>query len=611
MIHDTSGKPPKWACMTPSVRSAGPSYMKPARPPLRRVAAPSLRRPPLVVVRTVAERQVVVDVSPEAASLHIRRGMTLTEARSLYAQLRHVEQDVARDERALEALGRWMMRFSPVVALSNDGTGYQPVSASPSAHRKKNHGRAAHATSDHALFLDVTGCERLFDGLDNLMHEARAALTAMGVTARLAIAPTPGAAWAIASAGDEDGVIVEDEPEVEAFLAPLPPIALRIDDDVADALHHLGLETIGQVLQLPRDVLPARFGHALGERIDQALGRLPEPLVPLAHVEDVTAKMEFDGTIDSLEAIWAVFNELLSRVVTQLERRGHGMRQLDVDFLQHYAPPVRKTIMLSRPSRDPTNVFNLFRTAVEGGLEGSGVKVQGSGSRKKLRAKRPPASSPGPIAPEPEPFHGFSGLRLVVPVHERMTDEQVRLLDGETYAGQLELDRLIERLCARLGDAAVVRPELVESYVPERAWRAASGNAAQGPVGKSTKRRAAPSESASPPGRPAPHRPLHLFPEPREVRVLAEPCDDCEGAPRQLVLPDGHVHPLAAAVGPERIAGEWWRGHDKTRDYYDVADDAGNRFWIFRVTNRWTVKDRDGPEEMRASTRWFWHGVFV
>jgi protein ImuB len=69
------------------------------------------------------------------------------------------------------------------------------------------------------------------------------------------------------------------------------------------------------------------------------------------------------------------------------------------------------------------------------------------------------------------------------------------------------------------------------------------------------------------------------------------------------------VHRLIAAVGPERIAGEWWRGHDKTRDYYDVADESGKRFWVFRVVTRKVVKGAGGPE-VRASSRWFCHGVF-
>jgi protein ImuB len=220
------------------------------------------------------------------------------------------------------------------------------------------------------------------------------------------------------------------------------------------------------------------------------------------------------------------------------------------------------------------------------------------------------------LSPDNTSFTGFSGLRLIVSVHERMTDEQVRLLDGECYAGQLELDRLVERLCARLGEKSVVRPKLVESYVPERAWGEDDG-VTKGRGVKGTKKRAkAASASSSPchpltlsPPHPPSHRPLRLFPAPQEIRVVAEPNDDSEGRPRQFAMRDGEVHRLVAAVGPERVAGEWWRGHDKTRDYYDVADETGKRFWVFRVVTRRVVKGAEGSE-VRASARWFCHGVF-
>jgi protein ImuB len=70
---------------------------------------------PLVVVRPVADRQVIVAVSKSAHALGIRRDMTLTQARALCATVLHAEHDPRRDARALEALGRWLTRFTPIV----------------------------------------------------------------------------------------------------------------------------------------------------------------------------------------------------------------------------------------------------------------------------------------------------------------------------------------------------------------------------------------------------------------------------------------------------------------------------------------------------------------
>ena len=82
----------------------------------------------------------------------------------------------------------------------------------------------------------------------------------------------------------------------------------------------------------------------------------------LEHRAPIEARMDFDGVVESLEAIWAVFQQLIAGVIAQLARRGRGARRLDVELLRPSGPPVVKTIALSRPSRDPANLFNLFST---------------------------------------------------------------------------------------------------------------------------------------------------------------------------------------------------------------------------------------------------------
>jgi protein ImuB len=79
--------------------------------------------------------------------------------------------------------------------------------------------------------------------------------------------------------------------------------------------------------------------------------------------------------------------------------------------------------------------------------------------------------------------------------------------------------------------------------------------------------------------------------EPIEIGVMVSPSDDRNGRPI-LFRHRGNVHELKHVIGPERISGEWWRGHFKTRDYFDVEDQSGQRFWIFRVgeTGKWFVQ---------------------
>jgi protein ImuB len=178
---------------------------------------------------------------------------------------------------------------------------------------------------------------------------------------------------------------------------------------------------------------------------------------------------------------------------------------------------------------------------------------------------------------------GFLSIRLHVPLAERLDAEQIALLDGERYAGEIEFALLVERLTVRLGDGAIASPRLVESHVPERAfsWLGHPARAFERSDSSTDARARRPSHDEN-------FRPLQLLPEPIEIRAIVTPSEDRDGRPVLFRL-GRDVHPLRHAIGPERISGEWWRGHDKTRDYFDVEDEQGKRFWVFRVneTNRW------------------------
>jgi protein ImuB len=543
--------------------------MKPVPPPISRGLgvspeqkkklgrnAQATKHPPLVLIRTVANRQLVVAASEETIAFGIRVGMTLTEAKALCPNLTHEDHDPSRDAKSLEALARWMMRFTPVVSLPGasfdvrcsafDVRRSSSIQNANAEHRTSNaEHRTPEAPDGHAIYLDVTGCERVFGGLHNIVRKVMDALTRMRVSAGVAVAPTPGAAWAIASFG-QSGKIVPQE-HLVAELTSLPVAALRLSDDILQSLHHLGLETIGHVMNLPRNTLPARFGPTLLMRLDQALGQFVEPLVPLRHFTPVEAAMEFDGVVESLEAIWIVFKELLRPIVADLLKRGCGARQLEVEFRRAYTPKVTKTILLSRPSRSAVNLFDLLRCAMET-LE---CDIE------------------------------FIGVTIRVPHFERISEDQSSYTEDES-AGQAELDHLVARLCAKLGETAMVQPQLLESHIPERAftWHGRLGHAWA--------------------GRPCHveelpiHRPLQLLPEPVEIGVTVNPFDAYDGSPVQF-RHGRDVHRLIHAVGPERIAGEWWRAHRRTRDYFDVEDADGKRFWVFRVNE---------------TNRWFLHGTF-
>ncbi len=124
----------------------------------------SLRDKPLVIVVEMRGQKRIISLSSQAFAAGIRRGMTAAQAKALCADALVIEHDAERDSVALAALSRWMMRFTPVV---------MPAGLS-------------------AIFLDVTGCERVFGSLENIVRQIRSAMARFRIEAKIAVAPSMG-----------------------------------------------------------------------------------------------------------------------------------------------------------------------------------------------------------------------------------------------------------------------------------------------------------------------------------------------------------------------------------------------------------------------------------
>ena len=111
-------------------------------------------------------------------------------------------------------------------------------------------------------------------------------------------------------------------------------------------------------------------------------------------------------------------------------------------------------------------------------------------------------------------------------------------------------------------------------------------------------------------GAVAPSAPLGWSKWPRPARLLhpPQPVDTVSGLPDQPPAAftwHRHRHRVRRADGPERITGEWWRRDAEmqaVRDYWQVEDEGGRRFWLYRRG--------DGQDAGTGDLRWFVHGVF-
>lgn len=490
-------------------------------------SGPGRTRSPLVFSHRENNTQRIAALDEQAEALRLKRGMGIADARAMHPSLDVVEADPEADRRLLESLADWCDRYTPLVALEG-GDG---------------------------LFLDITGCAHLFGGERAMLDDLLLRLFHQGFSARAGLASTPGAAWAGArfslspiAPGDE-----------EAALAPLPLAALRLAPETRSGLESVGLRTAGVIMTAPRAPLARRFGKALLIRLDQALGRLDEAISPRLPVADLSAERHLAEPIMLTDHIEELAFILATTLKKDLERRGEGARALELALFRVDGAVSRIAIGTSRPLREPRLVRRLFHerlAAIEGAIDAG---------------------------------FGFDLVRLSVLQAAHLEIGQADLGGAEADEGE-ELAVFADRVRARLGQAAVLRPLMVESHIPERAAVAVpfAEAAAGGPAAKEEKRGQA-------------DRPIRLFrhPEPVEVMMAEIP----EGPPARFRWRRA-LHDVARAEGPERIAPEWWREREEaaTRDYFRIEDAEGRRYWLFR-------QGFYGATE--AAPRWYMHGIFA
>jgi protein ImuB len=483
--------------------------------------------PAIVLVETVAGRQIVAACCRRARLAGIRAGMTLAHARALLPPRAFSvhPHDPEGDAAALRRLATWAMRFSPLVALDPpDG-----------------------------LLLDIHGCERLFHGERRLTNQLANELEWLGVEARVAVADTVGCARAIARYGAGSRTIVPPGEE-RTMLAPLPVEALRLEAPTLDALREVNLDCIGELAEVPRLELAARFGVEIARRLDQAYGETPEVVDPIRPVPPLLVERLFEGVVTDQEVVMCAVRQLLDELGNELERRHRGARRIELVCDHPDAETVSITVPMSRPSRDRDHLWALLRPHVESIDLGVGIE------RIAIAAPR------------------------IGPLPHRQTE---RWRDG-TVEARPESDReramLVDTLAGRFGSDRVTQVELLETHVPERAVR--HRRSLDAPP-----RTDCPSITRS-------TRPSLLLSRPESIEVMAAVP---EGPPIWLRW-RGHEHRIVSSAGPERIGGEWWRPlgatgrcgpsrPESSRDYFRAQDEDGRWLWIFRelTTGRWFV----------------------
>ncbi len=541
--------------------------------------------------------------------------MALAQALAIIPGLDIIDAEPDADRHALERLARWCHRTTPLVSID----------------------------APDGIWLDITGCAHLAGTEAALLETLIARFARDGLHARAAVADTPGAAHALARHAGTAPVIIAPPGEHAAAIAPLPIAALRLPPEQEATLRRLGFDRIHHLGRIPRALLARRFGTLPGLRLDQAHGQVHEPLNPLAPETILQRRAAFLEPLLTADSLAIAIAHLLTPLCEEMERAGLGARQIDLLFERVDSHVAAIRIGTARPSRDAPHLVRMLAERLDTIDPGLGVEAmqalvplaeplqweQQAGAHAPQDVTRLVDRLTNRLGPDrvfqahplesewPERAVGAKTpnnpamVGLDPTIHAAPPEPPVENDTSTDHGQQRTTESLLLPQKPNLtlvsfqppDRAATPRPDnhlrLVEPE-PEMAadadppllgWKPAWAHRRTPPKKHTAKSEPWPTRL---------HAPARLFDPPRPVEALAALPDQ----PPIAFTWRRRRYRVRRAEGPERVQAEWWRNDTPlaVRDYFQVEDDTGQRFWLFREGN--------GLDPRTGNLSWFLHGLF-
>jgi DNA polymerase-4 len=316
---------------------------------------PELRGRPVVVGGgTPDQRGVVSAASYEARRFGIHSAMPLRTAGALCPEAVFLPVDGRKYQAVSREVMTILRRFTPLV---------EPISI------------------DEA-FLDVTASRALFGDGPEIGRSIRAAIQAeVQLTASVGVATSKLVAKIASDLRKPDALVVVEPGTEAAFLAPLPIRRLwGVGERTAAALAELGVATMGQLAEMPSDLLVRRFGRHGATLADRARGVDADPVGDGAPVKSVSHEHTFDVDTNDQLLIDKTLLAMADGVAGRL--RSAGLRAATVHVKVRDSS--FRTVTRQRTLAQPTDLAEpIWQTAMELArpeLRGIHVRLLGVGT---------------------------------------------------------------------------------------------------------------------------------------------------------------------------------------------------------------------------------------
>ncbi len=292
---------------------------------------PELQGKPVAVGGRPEDRGVVATASYEARRYGIKSAMPMATALKLCPGLTVLPVNHHKYRLVSAAVMEIFYAYTPII---------EPVSL------------------DEA-FLDVRGSEKLFGPAEVIGAVIQKRIQEeLQLSASVGVGPNKFIAKLASDYQKPNGFTVISQEKVLKFLAPLRINKMwGIGDKTAVSLNHLGIKTIGQLRELPLELLEGKFGKHGRILYEFARGVDNRPVEPVREVKSLGKEVTFAEDICDMEVLRRTLQELAEKVARRLRRANLKTGSVTLKIKYPDFQLVTRTENLPEPTNLPGPIY--------------------------------------------------------------------------------------------------------------------------------------------------------------------------------------------------------------------------------------------------------------
>jgi DNA polymerase IV len=226
-------------------------------------------------------------------------------------------------------------------------------------------------------FMDVTGSVRLFGaGPEIAAKIKKRILDQVKITASVGVAPNKYLAKIASDLEKPDGLVVVEADKINEFLAPLDVSRLwGAGEKTQAALKKMGINTIGDLFQYPKEILEKKLGKIGDHFYNLAHGIDPRRVSTDELVKSVSNEHTFDTDVLNPDKLYRTLLQLSEKVGYRLRKKGLKGRTIHLKLRYENFSTITRNKTLDSVIDSTQILFSVIKELFEKNYQ-SGRKVR-------------------------------------------------------------------------------------------------------------------------------------------------------------------------------------------------------------------------------------------